>query len=114
MHAIILNREDLERDSMSINFQGFRHGDAPVSFIWVDAPPGGGPRLHRHPYMEIFILLEGQATFTVGDETHEGVAGQVVVVPPGMPHKFRNSGAGQLRQVDIHTSDRFITEWLED
>jgi quercetin dioxygenase-like cupin family protein len=114
MNAIILNRDDLERDSMSVNFQGFQYGDTPVSFIWVDAPPGGGPRLHRHPYAEIFIVLEGQSTFTVGEETHEGAAGQVVIVPPNTPHKFRNSGSGPLRQVDIHLSDRFITEWLED
>jgi hypothetical protein len=25
-----------------------------------------------------------------------------------------NSGAGRLRQIDIHASERFITEWLED
>jgi hypothetical protein len=25
-----------------------------------------------------------------------------------------NSGTGPLRQVDIHASERFITEWLED
>jgi len=24
-----------------------------------------------------------------------------------------NSGAGRLRQIDIHASDRFVTEWLE-
>jgi hypothetical protein len=24
-----------------------------------------------------------------------------------------NTGAGRLRQVDIHASERFITEWLE-
>jgi len=28
-------------------------------------------------------------------------------------HKFVNSGAGRLRQVDIHASDHFVTEWLE-
>jgi len=27
---------------------------------------------------------------------------------------FINSGEGKLRQVDIHLSKRFITEWLED
>jgi hypothetical protein len=25
-----------------------------------------------------------------------------------------NSGTTRLRQVDIHASDRFVTEWLED
>jgi hypothetical protein len=25
-----------------------------------------------------------------------------------------NSGTGRLRQIDIHASERFVTEWLED
>jgi mannose-6-phosphate isomerase-like protein (cupin superfamily) len=36
-----------------------------------------------------------------------------VVVPAGVPHGFANSGDGQLRQVDVHASGRFVTEWLE-
>jgi hypothetical protein len=35
-------------------------------------------------------------------------------VSPETPHEFVNIGAGQLRQVDIHASLRFITDWLED
>ena len=92
--------------------QGHNH-DAAVSVIVVDAPPGGGPRLHRHPYEEIFVIQDGTATFTAGDQTIEGHGGQVVIVPGGVPHKFVNTGEGRLRQVDIHASDRFITEWLE-
>jgi mannose-6-phosphate isomerase-like protein (cupin superfamily) len=94
-------------------FQGYHH-DAGVSLIMVDAPPGSGPRLHRHPYEEVFVVQEGSATFTAGDEVVEVSGGQVMVVPAGVPHKLVNSGAGPLRQVDIHASERFITEWLED
>jgi mannose-6-phosphate isomerase-like protein (cupin superfamily) len=59
-------------------------------------------------------VQEGSATFTAGNEVVEVSGGQVVVVPAGVPHKFVNSGTGPLRQVDIHASERFITEWLED
>jgi mannose-6-phosphate isomerase-like protein (cupin superfamily) len=58
-------------------------------------------------------LLQGSATFTGGDDVIEARGGQVVVVPAGVAHKFVNSGAGRLRQVDIHASDHFVTEWLE-
>jgi mannose-6-phosphate isomerase-like protein (cupin superfamily) len=84
-----------------------------MSFIVVNAPPGGGPKLHRHPYEEVFMVQEGNATFTAGEETIE-VSGRQVVVPAGVPHKFVNSGTGRLRQLDIHASDRFVTEWLEE
>jgi mannose-6-phosphate isomerase-like protein (cupin superfamily) len=80
----------------------------------VNAPPGGSPKLHRHPYEEVFVEQEGNATFTAGEETIDVSGGQVVVVPAGVPHKFVNSGTTRLRQVDIHASDRFVTEWLED
>lgn len=114
MDAIVLNRDDLARDGNTREFQGYLHGATHVSFIWVDVPPGGGPRLHKHPYEEVFIILEGNATFTVGTTALEAAAGQVVIAPPNTPHKFINSGSGPLRQIDIHASERFITEWLED
>lgn len=92
--------------------QGHNH-NAAVSVIVVDAPPGGGPKLHRHPYEEVFVIQEGTVTFTAGDETINANGGQVVVVPAGVAHKFVNTGEDRLRQVDIHASDRFVTEWLE-
>jgi mannose-6-phosphate isomerase-like protein (cupin superfamily) len=109
----VINLADPARGEDANEFQGYHH-DASVSFIVVDAPSGGGPRLHRHPYEEVFVVHEGSATFTAGEETIEVSGGQVVVVPAGMAHKFVNSGEERLRQVDIHASDRFVTEWLED
>lgn len=86
---------------------------AGVCVIAVDSDPGEGPRLHRHPYEEVFVVHEGEATFTLGDEQLVGRAGDVLVAPAGTPHKFVNTGTGPLRQVDIHVSPRFDTEWLE-
>jgi mannose-6-phosphate isomerase-like protein (cupin superfamily) len=104
----------VERDQLpDSEMQGYLFGGAHVCLILVDMEPGSGPRLHRHAYEEIFVILEGQATFTVGTETIEAHAGQVLIVQPRVPHKFVNSGSGRLRQIDIHASDRFITEWLE-
>lgn len=110
----IIDVADLAHSETSYEFEGHHHGDTSVSFIVVDAPPGSGPKLHKHPYEEVFVVQEGTVTFTAGDEVIEARGGQVVVVPAGVPHKFVNSGAGRLRQVDIHASERFITEWLED
>ena len=108
----VLEIVDPARGEVAGEFQGRLLG-ANVSVIVVDAPPGGGPKLHRHPYEEVFVVQEGSATFTAGDEVIEARGGQVVVVPAGVAHKFVNSGTGRLRQVDIHASDHFVTEWLE-
>lgn len=110
--ARVIDMADPARGEDANEFQGYHH-DAGVSFIVIDAPPGSGPKLHKHPYEEVFVVLEGSVTFTAGDETIEAGGGQVVV-PAGVAHGFFNSGAGRLRQVDIHASERFITEWFED
>jgi mannose-6-phosphate isomerase-like protein (cupin superfamily) len=85
---------------------------AGVSVIVVELEPGGGPQLHRHAYNEVFVVLEGHATFTLGDEQRLVHAGEVVVAPAGVSHRFVNSGESRLLQVDIHESPRFETQWL--
>ncbi len=114
MNYTILNRDTLPRDGSTYEFEGSQYQDTEVSFIWVDMPPGSAIRLHKHPYKEIFIIQEGAATYTVGSATLEAHAGQIVIVPAGVPHKFMNTGDRQLRQIDIHASRQFITYWLED
>ena len=52
-------------------------------------------------------------TFLLGeDERRQVGAGEVVVVPAGQWHGFVNEGDVPLRQIDIHVSPRFETEWL--
>jgi mannose-6-phosphate isomerase-like protein (cupin superfamily) len=110
----LVNKDELQNSRSTSEFEGYRHADTEVSFILVDMQPGEGVRLHTHPYQEIFILQEGAATYRVGTTTLEARAGQIIVVEAYTPHKFVNSGEVKLRQVDIHLSKRFITEWLED
>jgi mannose-6-phosphate isomerase-like protein (cupin superfamily) len=110
----LLNRDELPYDGNTYEFQGVQHQDTNVSFSWVDMPPGGRIRLHKHPYEEIFIIQEGLATFMVGSATLEACAGQVIIVPAEVPHKFMNLSDKQLKQIDIHVNKQFITDWLED
>jgi mannose-6-phosphate isomerase-like protein (cupin superfamily) len=114
MSYTVVNKDELENSGSTSEFEGYLHGDIEVSFILVDMQPGEGVRLHKHPYQEIFIIQEGMATYIVGTTRLEARAGQIIIAPAETPHKFVNSGEGKLRQVDIHLSKRFITQWLED
>jgi mannose-6-phosphate isomerase-like protein (cupin superfamily) len=105
-------QDELPKDKFSRDFVGEKHGGIDACILFVDAGPGEGPRLHRHPYVEILIVLEGTATYDDGESKHEVGAGEFAVVDAGQLHGFVNSGTGRLRQVDIHLSPRFITEWL--
>ena len=108
----VVEKEDLPHGETAYRFEGYLYGGADVSFFLSDTPPGRGPSLHTHPYAEVFVVQEGELTFTVGDATVEATGGQIVVAPAGAPHKFVNSGAGLARHIDVHTSRRMITEWL--
>lgn len=94
------------------NIPGERHG-ASVSLIIDQSEPGGGPRLHRHPYDETWVVIDGNLAFQSGDEHLDAGPGDIVVVPPGAPHKFTNRGPGRSHMVCIHANPSFETEWLE-
>lgn len=70
--------------------------------------PGKGPGLHVHPYDEIFIIVQGRARFFVGDKVIDAEAGEVVLGPKGVPHRFENRGPGRLQTIDIHLSPRWL------
>ncbi len=108
----VIKLDGLAETTIARELVGADHG-LDITLILVDSAPGGGPRLHKHPYDEIFIVQEGQATFTVGDAEIVAGPGDVLVAEAGEPHRFVNSGDGRLRQVDIHMSPAFSTEWLE-
>ncbi len=63
---------------------------------------------------KFLLYQEGTGLYTVGDKTIEVIGSEILIVPPGVPHKFINKGNIPLRQVDIHLSPKFITTWLEN
>jgi len=110
----VIAKDELPHGGTAHRFEGYLYGDANVSFFLTDGPPGTGPAMHTYPYAEVFVIQEGEITFTVGNDIIETTSGQIVVVAAGVPHEFVNSGTGRTRHIDIHTSPRMTTEWLEN
>lgn len=93
-------------------FQGTAlHSEVSIIFTRLDRP-GTGAALHRHPYAETFLVRQGTVVFTDGTRSFEATAGQIVVVPAGMPHGFTGK-SGLVEMIDIHASPVFVTEWLD-
>jgi mannose-6-phosphate isomerase-like protein (cupin superfamily) len=111
-HRLVVPLDELEHTDHAHELVGANYQDVPFSVILVHSQPGVGPKLHRHPYAEVFIVESGQATFELGDDTVVVDEGHVVIGPPDVPHGFTNSGPGELRLVAIHGAPRFTTEWL--
>ncbi|SEL24840.1 Cupin domain-containing protein [Roseovarius nanhaiticus] len=75
---------------------------------------GAGPSWHVHPYDEVFIVRKGRARFTIGDEKIDAEAGDILMGPAKVPHKYENLGPGPLETTDIHLSERWIQTDLDD
>src|SRR3712207_7084072 len=58
----VIDRDELPHVGTVHEFEGYRYGDANVSFFLTDGPPGTGPALHKHPYAEVFVVQEGDVT----------------------------------------------------
>lgn len=94
-------------------FNGFEN-NANVSFFLVDFSPGVGPKKHRHPYEETFIVLEGEIEATVEGKTFTVKEGNIMIVPAGMWHEFKNRSDKRVKTVNIHPVAVMDTEWYSE
>jgi mannose-6-phosphate isomerase-like protein (cupin superfamily) len=61
---------------------------------WI--APGTGAPTHWHPVEEVLTVREGEAEMWIDDVLVTVSAGQLLIVPAGRKHGFRNSGEGTL------------------
>ncbi|MCF3935364.1 cupin domain-containing protein [Acuticoccus sp. M5D2P5] len=67
-------------------------------FIETVNAPGAGPPRHRHPQAEIFRVIEGRYLYEVDGRRFIAEVGDVVSIPGGTPHAFRNVTDAPARQ----------------
>ena len=104
--ARVIPLSELQLSETAALFQG---GDEiPVSSFVTRYPNGRGPDLHTHPYPELFVVTDGTATFTAGDEQLVVDAGHIVIVPAETVHGFKNRHDDELRVVSVHPSPKVI------
>ncbi len=113
---VILKRADWVSDDhlWKGHFEGKDIGTDLTMGAYTTEEVGVGPKWHVHPYDEIFIMRVGRALFTIGDEKIEAEAGDILLGPADVPHKYHNLGPGLLESTDIHLSDRWIQTDLDD
>ncbi|MGE0570515.1 MAG: cupin domain-containing protein [Dehalococcoidia bacterium] len=112
-------RDDLEQLNLPAGaaggtiryFRGAAHGVS-LSLLNVEIMPGNGAPLHTHQYDELFVIVSGRGRYTVGDESAEAGAGDVVVVRSGLPHSFVAIGDEPLNQTSVHGASAFEQDIL--
>ncbi|RLE80951.1 MAG: cupin domain-containing protein, partial [Thermoprotei archaeon] len=54
--------------------------------------PGGEIPRHNHWYEHEIFVLKGKGVIGAGDKEYEVSEGNVIYVPPNIPHWYRNTG----------------------
>lgn len=71
------------------------------------ARPGFGPALHHHGFDELFVVLDGEVTFQLGDERLIRRAGEHAFAPRGVHHTFANLSGADARMLIVCTPAGF-------
>lgn len=78
-----------------------------MTIVEITEPPNSQAPLHvHHREDEAFWILEGSATFEVGDQTIEAKAGDYLLGPRDIPHRFTTGPSG-CRMLFIFTPGGF-------
>ncbi|CAL9483805.1 hypothetical protein SUDANB120_03108 [Streptomyces sp. enrichment culture] len=81
-----LEAERLANDGAYLQF--LREPNMSVGLYALDAGQSDPQQPHRQD--EVYFVVSGRASITVGDETTTVARGSVVYVPAGVPHKFHH------------------------
>ncbi len=84
--------QSLAEGSYDEPFAGIRryaaHGER-ATLLRYTFDPGAGFPSHHHPQEQITLVEAGELEFTLAGETRRVSKGDVVVVPPDVPHSAR-------------------------
>jgi mannose-6-phosphate isomerase-like protein (cupin superfamily) len=86
-----------------------RSADTPrFTFGIIEIAPGRVLESHVHAEEDdAFYILAGELTFSFGEDTAAAPPGTFVLVPPGVPHGFRNAGGEPVRMLNLHAPAGF-------
>ncbi|WP_039455602.1 cupin domain-containing protein [Candidatus Jidaibacter acanthamoebae] len=66
---------------------------------WVKLAPGEFTTPHNHSMSEIFIIISGQGTMTIGSDYTEVGKGDLIFIDANKTHHIRNTNANELLEV---------------
>ncbi|MDQ7095428.1 cupin domain-containing protein [Desulfosporosinus sp. PR] len=68
--------------------------------------PGAVPALHSHPHEQISYIMKGKAEFVLGDEVLNLEEGDLLLIPPNVPHRLKVIGDETVLNIDIFSPIR--------
>lgn len=63
---------------------------------------------HQHSFFELLLLLEGNVTYRVGDESYALMPGDLLIIPSGTPHGPVSGEGGRYRRIVLWLTAEFV------
>ncbi|KAK3503461.1 RmlC-like cupin domain-containing protein [Neurospora crassa] len=86
--------------TIRVSEDGSRTGDR-ISAILLELPAGvSGPPMHWHRFHDkLFFVVKGACRFVTPDAEVDATAGDLMTVPPGANHTFKNASETEACEV---------------
>ncbi len=96
---LMKNLNDMEGKEIIPGYTGkFIHSRNVTLAYWAITASAALPE-HSHPHEQVVNIIEGTMELTVKDETQTLTPGQVVIIPPNIPHSGR--AVTECRVIDV-------------
>ncbi|MBI2478268.1 MAG: cupin domain-containing protein [Planctomycetia bacterium] len=100
MSKYIVGREECSKHNIFPGVDIFTTAGERLMLSFVEFEPRAVVELHSHPHEQMGLLLEGELTFTIGDEEHVVQPGQMWRIPGGVPHQAV-AGHAPVKALDV-------------
>ena len=77
-------------------------------------PDGGQIPWHNQEQEEVYLVIEGTGEMCLGEERATLVAGQAVLIPPGVFHQMTNTGSTPLRFIYCYGPAGDVAHWRQE
>lgn len=79
---------------------------AKVMMVMNEIQPGTGPNPHSHSHEQMLYIIKGRAEVGVGDQKWIFGPGDVMVIPPDVPHVLKVLGDEPVLNLDVFSPIR--------
>ena len=64
------------------------------------------PALHQHPHEQLTYIIEGTCRFVIGDEVVDMAEGDLILIPPNVPHSLEVTSDKPVLNLDVFSPIR--------
>lgn len=100
MQSAFLEKKDCSHHTIFPGVDIFTTHGAHLMLSYVELQPHAVVELHSHPHEQLGYMVEGEMTFTVGEEKKVITAGMMWRIPGGVPHTV-TAGDRPCKAIDI-------------